>query len=160
MSPKSEFINVKMQKDFNEECITEHNRLRALHGCPKLTLDENLARGAQEHAKYLAQIQRLEHTSGDYGENLVFVGGTSGVKLSGAEATKKWYKEIKDYRYENDVQLECGHFTQVIWKETTCAGFGRASNKDGTKVYAVGRYYPPGNFEGQCIENVPKPLNA
>ncbi|KAA3672569.1 uncharacterized protein DEA37_0002807 [Paragonimus westermani] len=57
--------------------------LRALHGCPKLTLDEDLARGAQEHAEYSAQIERLEHTNGDYGENLAFASGTCGVKLSG-----------------------------------------------------------------------------
>ncbi|KAF5402866.1 Golgi-associated plant pathogenesis protein 1 [Paragonimus heterotremus] len=125
-----------------------------------MIVDEDLARGAQEHAEYLVQLGRLEHSNGDYGENIAFTGGTCAVEFSGTEATDRWYKEIENYQYESDVQLECGHFTQVVWKESTSAGFGRASNEDGTKVYIVGRYYPPGNFEGQCTENVPKPLDT
>ncbi|CAH8492357.1 unnamed protein product [Schistosoma rodhaini] len=59
--------------EFNEECINEHNRLRALHGCPALILNYELAKDAQKYAEHLASVNELEHcTDTDSGENLAF----------------------------------------------------------------------------------------
>ena len=51
-----------------------------------------------------------------------------------------------------------GHFTQVVWKESTTLGIGRAEvTKNGMKcAYIVARYKPAGNFMGRYTENVPK----
>lgn len=37
-----------------------------------------------------------------------------------------------------------GHFTQVVWKDSTQLGVGMAT--DGKKVYVVGQYRPAGNM--------------
>ena len=51
-----------------------------------------------------------------------------------------------------------GHFTQVVWKESTVLGIGRAeSEENGMKcAYIVGRYKPAGNMMGSYKENVLK----
>jgi len=51
-----------------------------------------------------------------------------------------------------------GHFTQVVWKESTVLGIGRAESvENGMKcAYIVGRYKPAGNFIGEYRQNVPK----
>ena len=51
-----------------------------------------------------------------------------------------------------------GHFTQVVWKESTVLGIGRAEVKQhGMKcAYIVGRNKPGGNMLGSFKENVPK----
>ncbi|CAH8435486.1 unnamed protein product [Schistosoma turkestanicum] len=145
--------------EFNEECIVEHNRLRALHGCPKLILDQTLAIAAQLYAEYLASVNELEHcTDTDSGENLAYFTTNRVAQkkdFTGADATKTWYQEIDDYDFKKENQFPCGHFTQVIWKSTTTAGFGRAFSKDRHSIYVVGRYDPPGNFADEFLENVP-----
>lgn len=40
--------------------------------------------------------------------------------------------------------LTAGHFTQVVWKESTQLGVGVATQ--GNKVFVVGQYRPPGNM--------------
>ena len=45
-----------------------------------------------------------------------------------------------------------GHFTQVVWKGSTVLGIGIAEK--GGCVYMVGRYKPPGNYQGAFAENV------
>lgn len=47
-----------------------------------------------------------------------------------------------------------GHFTQIIWKNTTEMGIAMAK-RDGTCV-VVACYHPRGNIVGQFTENVPK----
>ncbi|CAH8834721.1 unnamed protein product [Trichobilharzia szidati] len=149
----------EFDQEFNEECIVEHNRLRALHGCPDLILDEELAVDAQRYAEYLASISELEHcTDTDAGENLAFYTcNTSAEKrdFTGVDATKTWYQEIEEYDFNKENQFSCGHFTQVIWKSTLRAGFGRAFSKDHRSIYVVGRYDPPGNYSLEFGKNVP-----
>ena len=48
-----------------------------------------------------------------------------------------------------------GHFTQVVWKSSREAGFGKAKTKDG-KCFVVGSYRPAGNLIGSFVENVPQ----
>ncbi|KAL7056989.1 hypothetical protein AAHC03_019047 [Spirometra sp. Aus1] len=71
-----------------------------------------------------------------------------------------WYGEIMRYDFENQDQSSCGHFCQVVWDETTRAGFGVAKTADGQSVYAVGHYFPPGNFINQWSTHVPRPLGG
>ena len=51
-----------------------------------------------------------------------------------------------------------GHFTQVVWKETTALGIGRAEVEERGQMcaYIVGRYKPAGNMQGSLKENVLK----
>lgn len=46
-----------------------------------------------------------------------------------------------------------GHFSQVVWKDTKTAGFGRAKSDSGNFII-VGQYKPAGNVLGHFQENV------
>lgn len=71
----------------------------------------------------------------------------------------QWYNEIEKYDYSNPRFVSgTGHFTQVVWKNSKQVGFGFAQAKDGS-FYAVGNYFPAGNYQGQFKEMVP-PLIA
>ncbi|GAA42437.2 Golgi-associated plant pathoproteinsis- protein 1 [Clonorchis sinensis] len=148
-----------MDRQLNDEAIAAHNQLRAAHGCPKLTLDPELARGAQKWAEELAKTKRLQHSNDKrFGENLAYQQSSVKAALSGQQATQMWYDEIHVHQYVEQFQPQSGHFTQVIWKGTQKAGFGRASSSDGKSIYVVGRYTPPGNMVGKFCENVPRPI--
>lgn len=150
-----------MNLRLNEECIDEHNRLRAIHGCEPLKLDKRLATAAQNYATDLAMATILNPSSAeDYGENLAVRTSNTIAKLTGKQATLMWYSEIEHYDFDRENQLNCGHFSQVVWKNTKRAGFGCASSYDGHQIFLVGRYLPPGNYKDEWIENVPRPLNG
>lgn len=55
--------------------------------------------------------------------------------------------------------LMAGHFTQVVWKESTQLGVGVAN--DGIKVFVVGQYRPAGNMNTKenFYQNVLPPGN-
>lgn len=66
------------------------------------------------------------------------------------------YEEIKLHTFGVEPKnLNSGHFTQVVWKESKELGVAFAKN--GGKVIVVANYSPPGNFIGHFAENVPPP---
>uniref|UniRef100_A0A915ET10 SCP domain-containing protein n=1 Tax=Echinococcus canadensis TaxID=519352 RepID=A0A915ET10_9CEST len=135
--------------------------LRKLHGCPPLRLSRSLAKAAQKYAKVMAKEGFFEHSEcTDYGENLITRRGPEGVVLTGRQAALAWYSEISFYKFGKENQTNCGHFTQVVWRDTQKAGFGVARTKDGTGIYVVGRYQKPGNYLNNYCENVPPPKSG
>ncbi|VDL64963.1 unnamed protein product [Hymenolepis diminuta] len=80
--------------------------------------------------------------------------------ISGRQAALAWYSEISFYNFKKENQINCGHFCQVVWKDTQKAGFGVARSKDGRSIYVVGRYKKPGNYLDYYRDNVPLPLNG
>ncbi|KAL3313008.1 hypothetical protein Ciccas_008395 [Cichlidogyrus casuarinus] len=158
---KTQKITGKMDKKFNKDCMDEHNRLRQLHGCPPIKLSNELAKQAQNYANELASKGTLSHSAADdYGENLATRYSTGDVELTGKQATLMWYSEIKDYQFGQENQLNCGHFSQVVWKCTKEAGFGIALSPDGKKITVVGQYRPPGNYNNEWNANVPVPVSG
>lgn len=55
--------------------------------------------------------------------------------------------------------MKTGHFTQVIWRDSTELGVGMARNRNG-EVYVVCNYNPAGNFLGSFTENVLPSVDA
>lgn len=55
--------------------------------------------------------------------------------------------------------MKTGHFTQVIWRDSTELGVGMARNRNG-EVYVVCNYNPAGNFLGSFTENVLPPVET
>lgn len=90
----------------------------------------------------------MEHASTDDGENLY---GTTG-NPSFSEAVSAWTAERANYDGQEigDPNLDfgaVGHYTQVVWPETTQVGMGMARGQNGW-TYVVGRYWPAGNVSG------------
>ena len=70
------------------------------------------------------------------------------------------YNEVCEpgYNFNGGGSGGTGHFTQVVWKESTILGIGRAEVTKGSMkcAYIVGRYKPAGNWIGKYSSNVPK----
>ena len=64
-----------MPNKFQKECLDSHNKLRAEHGAPPLKWSANLASDSEKWAKELLKDRKLQHSSGEYGENLAFASG-------------------------------------------------------------------------------------
>lgn len=163
-------VDAAYRKAFRETILARHNEYRARHGVPPLKWSDSIAKYAASRAKTRAQQDGLSagHSglAPGYGENLYW-GGSSGAgsavpaATDAAErATKSWYDEIKDYDYKNPTfSPKVGHFTQMIWKNTTEVGCAVFSLKGSQwlETYVACEYQPPGNVMGQFSANVPPP---
>ncbi|CAL8088941.1 unnamed protein product [Calicophoron daubneyi] len=149
-----------MDRQFNADCIELHNKLRALHDCPPLKLDIHLAEIAQAHAEKMGRSQSLSCVSPrhEFGENICMHTGAPG--LSAKQVILQWYGEISDFKFGEEKQAKAENFSQIIWKATTRAGFGRSVSRSGCAMFVVGLYLEPGNQVGQYVENVPPPLDG
>lgn len=147
------------RRDVQEAALKKHNEVRAKHGVPPLKGSAELQAVAQAWANKLAASGRMEHsTGGKYGENLYWTSASTrageGAALASA-SVQAWYDEVKDYDYgAPGFSMKTGHFTQVVWKNTTQVGCAAASGSKGT--FVVCNYDPPGNYQGQFPEHVLK----
>ena len=134
------------------------NNYRAYHQAGAASWDEGLASQAQEWVNYLASTGRLQHGGHDgAGQNLYMTSDNSadhnGVCVA---ATDGWYSEVNKYNWNNPgFSMETGHFTQVVWRESTRVGYAVASGRYGTFVAA--HYAAPGNMQGAFQDNVLPP---
>ncbi|VDP73491.1 unnamed protein product [Echinostoma caproni] len=195
-------------------------KLRALHGCPPLELDRELAQKAQEHAERMAVKNQMHHClSPNHGENLSMRDGTKPTTITaftqssmrsndlvkqldhvnegnpptssimaasaatsdsyriphimrltfgntkshtetGQQATLRWYSEVVRFNYGEEQQSMSGNFSQIVWKSTTHAGFGRKSTNGGCNIFIAGYYKPSGNVTGRFAQNVPRPISG
>ena len=121
-----------------------------------LEWDDGLAAASHTYAETIAKTQcgNGDHdvTRGDVGENL-FSAGTSDPQApprSGADAVASWVAEKADYSYASNIckaGAQCGHYTQIVWRDTTKVGCGRATctANDMVHTHWVCRYSPAGN---------------
>ncbi|EME79984.1 uncharacterized protein MYCFIDRAFT_18029, partial [Pseudocercospora fijiensis CIRAD86] len=141
-----------MSSSFQNEVLNSTNWYRAQHEAAPLTWNSTLASYAQDYAKNCI----WKHSGGPYGENLASNFQTPTLAISA------WAQEEKTYNYAHGKFSEKeGHFTQLVWQNTTQIGCGlvQCDNNDaadsGVKgAYLVCEYSPRGNVEGQFKENV------
>jgi pathogenesis-related protein 1 len=140
-----------------EAIITAHNQWRSQVGVPGLTWSDKLVNVAQDWADTLKEDGcGFYHSSNGYGENLfkasplMWSDGQRDVQETSPEkVTNSWGNEIKDYNYsENSCSGVCGHYTQVVWKETTEVGCARSVCDDKSQIW-VCSYSPAGNMAGK-----------
>ncbi len=164
--------------------LIAHNTFRHKHCVPPLQWSAELAANAQTWANGCHKdaqgtfchqnICGTTHTS--FGENLGFRFELSNGHpvlpgLTPEQAVSDWYCEIQNYNFDQPilnlgfVSKACmppvnGHFTQVVWKETTLLGCASntCQDKDGHQgTLWVCEYSPPGNNPQTLSQNVLKP---
>ncbi|XP_067625342.1 uncharacterized protein [Eurosta solidaginis] len=140
------------QNDYEKACVEMHNKYRAMHGTPPLTINPTLTGTAAKWAQDLAKRQKMEHSpDGKFGENIYF---SSGQQVTPEMPVKMWYDEIAKYDFAKSIfNPYTGHFTQLIWRDTKQVGVAYALN--GEKCWVVANYDPPGNVNGFFKDNVP-----
>jgi pathogenesis-related protein 1 len=92
------------------------------------------------------------HSGGQYGEN-IFAGSGS---YAPADVVAAWVSEDAGYDYAtNSCSDVCGHYTQVVWRDSKDLGCGVTNCTDnspfggGAWQMWVCNYDPPGNFNGE-----------
>jgi hypothetical protein len=138
---------------FVTSILQEHNSIRSDLQLPSMVWSEDLAKDALAWARHLAAIDQGQHdpsSRGKEGENIWW--GTTGA-FSYGQMVGFWGGEKKMFKYgvfpdcKTNRSAVVGHYTQIVWKNTTSVGCALASN--GKTDYLVCRYSPPGNVEGE-----------
>jgi len=138
-----------------------HNTIRKHLGLAPLVWSDTLAEYACNWAVQLAENNscHLRHSRTRlYGENLYQAsavqwsnGKREVQKINAQHVVQRWQREEQDYDHKTKkcrTGALCGHYTQIIWKNTKKLGCGMAICADKGQVW-VCSYAPPGNFIGE-----------
>ena len=97
--------------------------------------------------------------NGRYGENLFWgsaVTWTDGrkelQKVSSKQVVEDWGSEKADYDYASNACTDgkmCGHYTQIVWRNSAKVGCGVAVCEDTQEQVWVCQYLPAGNWVGK-----------
>lgn len=130
--------------------LAAHDDVRASVDVPPMQWSDALAREAQTWADRCV----FEHSGSRHGENLSARTDTA----SPATIVAGWASEAEHY----DIRANrcapgkvCGHYTQVVWRDSTRLGCAVATCGGGGPFggggwsFWVCNYDPPGNFSGQ-----------
>lgn len=139
-----------------QKALDAHNAARSDVGTAALVWDDTLASNAQEYGETLVSqygsAGTLEHSQiSDQGENLYWQGG-SGDDIPMTNAANMWIGEKSEYNGEKISEsnyMNFGHYTQVVWKDTSKVGIAAVSDGAGG-FYVVARYQEPGNMIGEA----------
>lgn len=144
--PYREPENRKRPARIAQEIVAAHNSVRARHGLPPLRWSNELAEYAQNWANTLiARGEFSHHSNPRYGENLFEI---SGASATARDVVSAWAAEGKNYNYRNNTcSGRCGHYTQIVWRDTKLVGCGMA--RDGRREVWVCNYAPHGNIVGE-----------
>jgi uncharacterized protein YkwD len=151
--PKEEPSYPMSGQSFDERILVAHNEERQSLGQKPLRWSPQLAADAKTWADHLAETSTFEHAAEvpgkPQGENL-----WTGTKLAyGPEQmVGAWIDEKKIYKpglFPNvsttGIWEQVGHYTQLIWYNTTDIGCAKAANQQDD--YLVCRYFPAGNWD-------------
>lgn len=73
------------------------------------------------------------------------------------DAVNMWYDEISNYNFDTGRGSGTGHFTQVVWKDSTRVGCGvklRCGGGMMAMTSVVCRYQQPGNYNNNYLSQV------
>ncbi len=136
-----------------------HNKIRIEDGVPLLTWSPSLAKGAQKWSDVLKSENCVFRHDPNrvYGENIYWAWKSGslpdGLISKPTDATTWWADEKEFYNYSKNTCAsgeQCGHYTQMVWEDTTevgCAVSSCIEKSKQTDVW-VCRYNPPGNMNG------------
>ncbi|CAH1994514.1 unnamed protein product [Acanthoscelides obtectus] len=160
----SEIRTAWQDSDFITDCLCWHNVYRQRHASPPLSMSAELCHLAQTWANHLAHTNRFYYRNDkDIGQNL-FCRPSNGLvqDVSGQEVATYWYSAVRQYDFGREpdclhVNVNAGHFTQMVWASSRYCGVGKARSRSG-KIVVVAHYSPPGNQSGGHLTNVLPPV--
>ncbi|KAI8316841.1 Repressed by EFG1 protein 1 [Colletotrichum sp. SAR11_59] len=132
---------------FTSAVLNSTNHYREQHNASDVSWNKTLADFAVDYLRGMDDCD-FEHSGGPYGENLAM--GYANV----TQSVEAWGEERDDYDFDDaEFSEETGHFTQLVWKDTTDVGCARKRCEDDA-WYLVCEYWPRGNVVGQFAEEV------
>ena len=143
-----------------DQILATHNEARRQVGVSDLAWSGDLADSAQAWAETLIARDRVEHSPSDVlqnanrGENIAAY-RTTGRSASYTAATRAAQGWVDERVYYDSAANRCasgqlcGHYTQVVWANTTAVGCGMARSADEKQEVWVCHYNPGGNVVGQ-----------
>ncbi len=128
------------------DILDAHNRVRERFHLAPLEWSVRLAARAQDWADTLLANRQFAHRpNSPFGQNLYAITGAAAVP---ERVVETWANEVRDYDYRsNRCRAVCGHFTQIVWKNTKEVGCAAA--RGGGREVWVCDYDPPGNWVGE-----------
>ena len=137
--------------------VAAHNSARAEVKVGVLELDDDLSRAALAYAEEMARTGMFQHSQSSdrpgQGENL-WAGTASAFSYD--QMADAWISEKRYFRDEAFPNVsttgnwqDVGHYTQIVWRDTTRFGCGIASGLG--RDWLVCRYAPPGNVMGKRV---------
>lgn len=129
-----------------DEMLAAHNALRGRLNLPPLAWSEKLAKAAQQWADTLIEDGAFHHPAKSaWGQNLAEFYRDEQFPSQVVEA---WASEAAAYDYRtNRCTGMCGHYTQLVWRDTKEVGCAVARRRD--REVWVCDYRPPGNYVGR-----------
>ncbi|KAG9238559.1 CAP domain-containing protein [Amylocarpus encephaloides] len=127
---------------FQNDILAAHNFYRKQHDAPDLVWNTTSATFATKYSSNCV----FEHSGGTTGENLV-AGHPNAISSIDAFGTER-----QDFNFDSGgFSARAGHFTQLVWRNTTSVGCGVTSCQgkgDTPGFYVVCEYFPQGNIVG------------
>lgn len=142
------------------EMVAAHNKYRAEVGIPDIQWSDSLAQTAQAYAeKQKTKGCKMVHSGAEgLGENIYWAspimysdGRKIPQNITSTNVTDSWGSEKANYNYNTNSCKRgkvCGHYTQIVWKDTTEVGCGMVICSDSSQFW-VCNYTPPGNYVGE-----------
>jgi pathogenesis-related protein 1 len=146
--PESKDGGEKMATGYAERMVEELNKVRRDHLVGPVTWSNELSEAAGVWGRELIKNGcTLKHDPAKkHGENLA-----KGYRTPEA-AVAEWAGEEKDYDYSSNTCADgkvCGHYTQIVWADTTEVGCQQYDCPADKQPVLVCRFFPAGNVIGQ-----------
>nr|VFJ46850.1 MAG: pathogenesis-related protein 1 [Candidatus Kentron sp. FW] len=142
-------------EDISRAMVDAHNKAREKVGVGPVIWSGDLAARATAWANTLADEKGCKLMHSGPGENLYWAsavhwsdGRTDVQKKSPADVVTSWESENTDYDYASNrcsPGKVCGHYTQVVWANSTKIGCGYRICDNKAQVW-VCQYDPVGNY--------------
>lgn len=159
--------DIQGTSDISRLMLDYHNQMRRMYGANDLVWDAELAAQGRDHASQCLFMH--DNAPRGNGNNIHSEGSTGDLNVSAQSTLDGYAIEFEDFDW-NTYDLNfgnggpmVGHFTQMVWKDTTRVGCGWSFNctAEGLNLNVHGKgfmsscmYLAPGNIQDEVRENV------